>query len=204
MSDRLEEIKKRYELKWDLSFAYFNVDDFAWLKDEVERLESIVDTYDILAMDSLLRQVDELTKENKELREGSSITKPGVPHIFIAHSEVQAMREEITSLKAEVERLEYAVEAMQDTANKDKVRHREQIESLTKELEEAIGKHGPASGFWGRTCARQQKEIKDLETQLTESKKKVEELWRQAACPKHEWDYLDNNVQKCIYCGWKQ
>jgi len=88
----------------------------------------------------------------------------------------QEAEELVGELIAEVERLEYAVEAMQDTANKDKVRHREQIESLTKELEEAIGKHGPASGFWGRTCARQQKEIKDLETQLTESKKKVEEL----------------------------
>lgn len=33
----------------------------------------------------------------------------------------------------EVERLEYAIEAMQNTANKDKVSHREQIDSLTKE-----------------------------------------------------------------------
>jgi len=49
-------------------------------------------------------------------------------------------RNEIDSLTKEVERLEYAVEAMQDTANKDKVRHREQIESLTKELEGVKGK----------------------------------------------------------------
>jgi len=43
---------------------------------------------------------------------------------------------DVEKLIAEVERLEYAVEAMQDTANKDKVRHREQIDSLTKERDD--------------------------------------------------------------------
>jgi len=94
MSDLIERAK---EYQTFLEYDSPEASELVWkLIAEVERLESIVDTYDILDMDSLLRQVDKLTKER----------------------------------------------------------------------DEAIGTYGPVSGFWGRTCSRQQTEINTLKAQL--------------------------------------
>jgi len=67
---------------------------------------------------------------------------------------------EVWELIAEVERLEYAVEAMQGTANKDKVGHREQIDSLTNELES-----------WKKTAEQAQDKWRKLEAENAELKR---------------------------------
>jgi len=94
----------------------------------------------------------------------------------------QEAEELVGELIAEVERLEYAVEAMQDTANKDKVRHREQIESLNTERSQLV--------FYRKKlrCLRDdlEKENADLTKELEESKKKVEEL----TGPANQWRNL--------------
>ena len=74
-------------------------------------------------------------------------------------------------LIAEVERLEYAVEAMQDTANKDKVRHREQIESLQAELEQVKGERDQHQ----RQLNEELRESEILKAENAELKKEIED-----------------------------
>jgi len=44
----------------------------------------------------------------------------------------------------------------------------DEIESLKTENAELIREKGPSAGFWGRACARQDKEIADLKRKLNE------------------------------------
>lgn len=46
--------------------------------------------------------------------------------------------------------------------------------------------------------------IYKLDKKLTASEKRVEELEREAACIKHEWDWFDGNRKRCIFCGRKE
>lgn len=82
----------------------------------------------------------------------------------------------------EIERLQYAVEAMQETANKDKVSHREQVESLTSELSQRSKELEEVRGAKGTICldpikhAELQKELEAVKRERDEAFKMQEKL----------------------------
>jgi len=196
--DRFDEIKKRYELKWDLSFAYFNVEDFAWLIREIKKLRESVEVLSKQANGMII--IDEYKKIESlqaELERERNTKKDAVALKLGYQAELEKLTKERDAAKDGMNKalalakkreemvLDWTELMAQLEAELEKVKgerdeyHADYLTSPFKdnrieELEEEIAELKDTADHWRRQYRREESEWNERRKEISDLKKKLE------------------------------